>query len=130
MPSKKPNDKVKSLQDLVPSALKAVKKTIRNDNLPYQNIPTELLIGNEQSQLDLSSWTLLATDHCLSVIADRQSSKKIVLLNLSGAEKVTDVGLHALSKCTSNLQSLNLDNAYRITSVGLATITKNCQILN
>ena len=85
---------------------------------------------NAINHLDLSSWTLLATDHCLSVIADRQSSKKIVLLNLSGAEKVTDVGLHALSKCTSNLQSLNLDNAYRITSVGLATITKNCQILN
>jgi len=127
MPSKKPNtnDKVKSLQDLVPSALKAVEKTIRNDTLPYQNIPTELLVGKE---IDLSSWSLVATDHCLGIIAT-QSSKEIVLLNLSGAEKVTDVGLQTLSKFTSNLQSLNLDNAYRISSVGLAAITKNCQRL-
>jgi len=128
MPSSKKH-KVKSLQDLVPSALKAIEKTIRND-LPYENIPAEMIIGDEQSQLDLRNWSLLATDNCLRVIAE-QSSKEIVLLNLSGAEKVTDVGLQTLSNSSSisNLQSINLDNAYRISSVGLANITKNCQRL-
>ena len=48
------------------------------------------------------------------------------MLNLSGAENITDVGLQSLSGCTSSLQYLNFDNAYRITGAGLAAITKTC----
>ncbi len=88
-----------------------------------QHMPPELLVG---AKLDLSTWSLLATDKCLGVIATNSESSSLVVLNLSGAENITDVGLQSLSGCTSSLQYLNFDNAYRITGAGLAAITKTC----
>ncbi|KAL7553593.1 hypothetical protein ACHAWF_016896 [Thalassiosira exigua] len=126
MPTKKSfNGKVKSVKDLVPSALAAVEKTIRND-LPYECVPTELLYG---PHLDLTQWSLVASDDCLGHIAVNSATCPLLSLDLSGAEKITDLGLHALSGCTSSLQSLNLDNAYSITGDGLAAVTKRCRKL-
>ena len=121
MPMKKnESGKVKSIKDLVPSALAALEKTIRND-LPYEHVPRELLCG---TRLDLSQWSLVATDECLGAIAARSLSVKLVELNLSGAERISSVGLQSLSRSTSNLQSLNLDNAYGIDGDGLAAVTR------
>ncbi|KAL7538021.1 hypothetical protein ACHAXR_008227 [Thalassiosira sp. AJA248-18] len=119
------NGKVKSVKDIIPSALAALEKTIRND-LPYENVPIELLCG---AKLDLSQWSLVATDECLSNIAANSTLSELVVLNISGAEKITDVGLQSLSRCSSHLHSLNLDNAYRITGGGLAAVTKRCRKL-
>ena len=123
--SKDTRGRVKSIKDITPSDLTALEKTIRND-VPYDRMPAELLVGAE---LDLSTWSLVATDACLGTIATNAESTGLVVLNLAGAENITDVGLQLLSACTSSLKHLNLDNAYRIASVGLATVTKKCNKL-
>jgi len=110
-----------SVEGIVPSALAALKaldNTTGKNDLPYNNVPTELLIG---PNLDLSKWTLVATDKCLGNLG--KSKERLVVLNLSGAETITDGGLKLLSDCTSTLVSLNLDNAYRITSFGSINIS-------
>jgi F-box/leucine-rich repeat protein 2/20 len=122
--------KIKSIKDVVPSALAAFGRSLKQD-LPYDGVPIILLCGD---RLDLSQWSLVLTDQCLGSIAsahqtsngDNQLSLELITLNLSGAEKITDVGLKALSSCSSKLQSLCLENAYNISGDGLATITKQC----
>lgn len=122
--------KIKSMKDVVPSALAAFGRSLKQD-LPYDGVPIILLCGD---RLDLSQWSLVLTDQCLGSIAsahqtsngDNQLSLELITLNLSGAEKITDVGLKALSSCSSKLQSLCLENAYNISGDGLATITKQC----
>ena len=107
---------------VVPSALAALSsldQTIRKTELPYNNVPVELLIG---PKLDLSVWSLVLTDTCLRAL--NSNATRLVAVNLSGAEKITDVGLQWLSDCTSALLSLNLDNSYLVTSRGLEIITK------
>ena len=95
---------VKSINYIIPSALAALDKMIKNDT-PYEHMPPELLVG---AKLNLSTWSPLATDKCFGVIATNAESSSLVVLNLSGAENITDIGLQSLSGCTSSLQYLNL----------------------
>lgn len=131
------SSKTRSLKELVPSALRAVEKSTQRD-LPYDRVPTELLYGDK---LDLSQWSLVLTDACLREIkaahqcsvdhkeeVSRNVTSNLTLLNISGAQKITDAGLQSLA-CCSALQSLYLDNAYFITGDGLAAITKRCSDL-
>lgn len=124
------------LDKLACTALKAIQKNEKRD-LPYDRVPTELLYGD---QLDLSQWSLVVTDECLKEIrkahkisgkGDLQSTvySNLTLLNLSGCEKITDVGLESLSALGSSLKSLYLDNAYSITGSGLAAMSKHCTFL-
>lgn len=118
----------KSINDIVPSALAAVRRVIQVD-LPYESVPpAELQLQTLSSSLDLSTWSIVVTDECLATIAAQQpSSSRLTLtsLNLSGAEKVTDAGIRALSPCIAKLQTLQLDNAYQISSIGLSIIAKH-----
>ncbi|KAL3775761.1 hypothetical protein ACHAW5_005331 [Stephanodiscus triporus] len=129
MPRRKETSvRAKCITDIIPSALTALEKTISND-LPYQHVPAELLVPGQRCVLDLSTWSLVATDDCLGVIATYAETSSLEVLNLSGAENITDIGLQSLSGCTSSLRYLNFDNAYQITGVGLARITKKCNKL-
>ena len=116
---KKASGKQRSINDIIPSALAALEKTIKNDSLPYESVPRELLVGTE---LNLSTWSLVVTDACLATI-----TSNLTILDLAGAAKITDDGLQLLSGYTSNMLHLNLDNAFRITS--LTAITKKCSNL-
>ena len=95
---------VKRIKYIILSALAALDKMIKNDT-PYEHMPPELLVG---AKLNLSTWSPLATDKCFGVIATNAESSSLVVLNLSGAENITDIGLQSLSGCTSSLQYLNL----------------------
>eukprot|EP00956_Cyclotella_meneghiniana_P017213 scaffold27829_cov64-Cyclotella_meneghiniana.AAC.13 len=121
------------LEKVAASALKAIQKHEKRDGVPFDRVPTELLSGN---QLDLSQWTLVVTDECLQRIkathrtldeGECSHSSSLTLINLSGAEKISDHGLQSISPCcTSALRSLYLDNVFRITGNGLTAITKHC----
>ena len=113
------------IRDIVPSALAAVRRTIQVD-LPYESVPTELLRPSSCS-LDLSQWSIILTDDCLATITSHQqlsTRQTLTSLNLSGAEKVSDRGIHSLSPCIAALQTLYVDNAYQISSDGLSVIAK------
>ena len=65
---------VKSIKDIIPSALAALDKTIRNDTPYDEHMPPELLVG---AKLDLSTWSLVATDECLGVISTYAESSSL-----------------------------------------------------
>ena len=121
------------LEKVSASALKAIQKHEKRDGVPFDRVPTELLSGN---QLDFSRWTLVVTDECLQRIkathrtldeGECSHSSSLTLINLSGAEKISDHGLQSIAPCcTSALRSLYLDNVFRITGNGLTAITKHC----
>lgn len=115
------------LDRLANSAVTAIKKQERRD-IPYDQVPIELLCD---PQLDLSQWSLVVTDACLKKVKVAHkicnvSSSNLTLLNLSGAQQITDVGLESISLRCFHLKTLYLDNAYSITGTGLAAITKQC----
>lgn len=116
---KKASGKQKSIKDIIPSALAALAKTIKENSLPYESVPRELLLGTE---LNLSTWSLVVTDACLATI-----TSNLTILNLTGAAKITDAGLQLLSGYTSSMLHLNLDNAFRI--ISLTAITEKCSNL-
>ena len=49
-------------------------------------------------------------------------------IDLSGGDKITDVGLQYLRDCPA-LRKLNLGNCYRITSAGIRNLVKHCKLL-
>lgn len=116
----------KTIHDIVPSALAAVRKVIQVD-LPYESVPAAQL-QTSSSSLNLSQWSIIVTDECLATIATRQQLSLprplLTSINLSGAEKITDAGIQSLSPCIATLQTLQLDNAYQISSDGLSIIAK------
>ena len=97
------------LDKIAASALKAIQKHEKRDGVPFDRVPAELLSG---SQLDLSHWTLVVTDECLQRIKVAHqtfdegecSQSNLTLINLSGAEKISDVGLQSVAPCCSALR--------------------------
>ena len=120
-----PGRNSKSIRDVVPSALAAVRKVIQMDGLPYEGVPVEILAASSDTR-DLSKWSIVLTDECLKTLSSQSltSGQSLTSLNLSGAEKITDLGIQALSPCLPQLHSLYLENLFNISSVGLAVVAK------
>jgi len=109
--------------------------------LAFDKFPLEICRGDEK-HLDLSVWTLLLSDECLKCIINKftyhfeqdvdQSKNSSVCLrgiNLSGGEKVSDLGLYAISHVCPNLSICNLENVFQITKKGLLYLVKACPLL-
>ena len=115
-----------SISRVIPSALRAIRKTAKSC-IPYEKVPCQLLSATDEGgRLDLSQWSLVATDDCIRTISCHNPFD-IVYLNLSGADAVTDDGIQSLSNC-SNLQELNLDNIFRL-QTGLSKVTEKCRAI-
>ena len=114
-----------ALSQVIPSALRAIRKTVKRNCIPYEEIPCQVLLSatNKEGKLDLSQWSFVATDDCIRAISCHNPGE-IIHLNLSGADAVTDQGVQSLSKCC-RLQELNLDNIFRL-QTGLERVTEKC----
>jgi hypothetical protein len=92
-------------------------------SLVYDKLPQQLEFG---VHLDLSHWTLITKDQCLHSLLEHYSeSLSITTVNLEGGDKITDVGLNAISEKHLKLQTLILDNLFQVSESALQKLVKS-----
>lgn len=113
-------------RDMLEKILNPPRRQLAYDMLP-DNIPA---FDTYDEKWDLSSWSLILSDNCIvNRLAHRNNMSMIKELDLSGAHRITDVGLIKLTNKMPHLKILSLKNASHITEIGLHHVVQRCSKL-